>query len=77
MKEVKWFYVSMIDADVYWKLAGPWKSHSTAKKWVQKANDKAVELDWKNWFRAFGTCSVKSIKKPESGILNSHLDIAA
>ncbi len=74
MKKIKWFYVSMVDGERYWLLAGPWKSQTTAKRYVQKANDKAVELDRKNWFRAFGTCSIKTAQ-PKQGILNSHLGI--
>ncbi len=66
----------MIDGQQYWLLAGPWKSHSTAKRWVQRANDKAVEMDCKNWFRAFGTCSVKETTRlKKQGILNSYLGI--
>lgn len=74
-KDIKWFYVSMIDGQQYWLLAGPWKSHITAKRWVQKANIKAVELDQKNWFRSFGTCSVKKTVQPKQGILNSYLGL--
>lgn len=74
MEKIKWFYVSMIDGE-HWLLAGPWKSHTTAKRWVKQAQDKAVELDRKNWFRAFGTCSVKTVKCPKPGILNSQLGI--
>ena len=65
----------MVDGGQYWLLAGPWKSHTTAKAWVKQTNEKAVQLDRKNWFRSFGTCSVKRVNKPALGLLNKYLRI--
>lgn len=72
------YYVSVIDGGRVGRLVGPFKDdHIAALQMVDKAREKAIEVDAKAVFYAFGTIRVK----PEAvdgkpGSLNKILGIA-
>lgn len=52
------YYTSAIDGSRHALLTGPYDTHQQALDMVEPARDKAVELDPKAWFYAYGTCSI-------------------
>ena len=52
------YYTSVIDGSQTGLLTGPYATHQEALDMVDTARDKAVELDHRAWFYAYGTCSI-------------------
>jgi len=67
------YYVSVMEGPKYALLAGPYATHDEALANKQDVMNKAVELDPKAWFYAFGTASIVSEKPLPQGKLNSYL----
>jgi len=67
------FYVSIIDADRFNAVAGPFKTHQEALDMVNPAIKAGGELDPRSHFYAWGT--VKMVNGHKEGMLNEHLNI--
>ena len=56
-------------------LAGPFQTHTEALAWVDRATDRANEVDPFAWFDAFGTASLPFKASNPVGKLNKDLGI--
>lgn len=74
MKTTKRFYVSVVDGKRVGLLAGPFATHKQALDLVDKAKEKAEEIDPFACFYAFGTLSLATGKR--EGVFNKALDIS-
>lgn len=53
------YYVSVADGGRVARLLGPFTDdHAGALAWVDRVRDKAIELDPRGHFYAFGTCRI-------------------
>lgn len=50
------YFVSAIDGNQYWLMAGPYASHAEALEAVDGAKRIANEHDGRAWFMGWGTC---------------------
>jgi hypothetical protein len=72
------YYVSCVDGQHVGRLVGPFlNDHSGALAMVDKARDKAQELDPRAAFYAFGTIRVDLDVPPKPGVLNSYFGMAS
>ena len=63
------YYVSCVDYDRYWLMAGPYQTHAEALADKDKVYTIAEETDPRSIWKAWGTCRVKEGElKP--GVLN-------
>ena len=50
------YFVSAIDGDRYWLMAGPYPTYAEADAIKDKARDITNEHDGRAWFMAWGVC---------------------
>jgi urease accessory protein UreF len=73
------YYVTAIDGDRWFKMAGPYQTHAEALAHVEEALRIADEHDGRAWFMSWGTCHVKNEGKlfplgklQEVGLMDAH-----
>jgi len=64
------YYVSAMEGNKTWLMAGPYATHRQALQDVQKARDIATEHDPRAWWKAWGTVRVEGASRV--GALNKH-----
>ena len=68
------YYVSVVDGNRFGLLLGPFNSHQEALNMVQKAKNKAYELNpAEAAFAGFGTLRIEDYNRP--GKLNSYFNM--
>lgn len=72
---MKGYFVSMINGKRTALLVGPYATHQEALAMVDKAKEKAIQLNLWCVFYTFGTCKIESDSLP-TGKLNEQLEAA-
>lgn len=54
------YYVTAIDGDNWYKMAGPYQTHAEALSHVDEALQIADDIDGRAWFMGWGTAHVKA-----------------
>jgi hypothetical protein len=65
------YYVSAVDGPKWWKMAGPYSTHSEALQNVDRARKIANRYDGRAWYMGWGTVRMKD-GCTEPGNLNKH-----
>ena len=69
------FYVTMLRGKRTAFLAGPFVTHAEALEAVDRAREKACDVDPWAWFDLFGTSSLPRSASNPTGVLNAYLGI--
>jgi hypothetical protein len=53
------YFVSAVDGDQFWLMAGPYKTHKEAANAVERVNRITCDHDGRGYFYGWGTCRLE------------------
>ena len=65
------YYVSAVDGNTHWLVAGPYKTHSEAQSLRRREQDISEEHDPRSFWWSWGVCNIHD-SDARPGILNQH-----